>query len=217
MTMLPLSLDNARTVLCLGAHADDIEIGCGAGLIELLGGRPRAIDVHWVVFSSEGERRREATCSAELFLAEARERSIVIHDFRDTCFPFAGAEIKQRFTELRQQVSPDVVFTHRREDLHQDHRLLAELTWCAFRDHLILEYEIPKYEGDLGHPNLFMPVSEAACRRKIDTLLEAFPTQRAKPWFTADTFWALLRLRGLECNSPTRFAEAFTARKVVCA
>jgi LmbE family N-acetylglucosaminyl deacetylase len=213
--MLPVSLHHARTILCLSAHADDIEIGCGGALIELLLARRQAIDVHWVVFSAADDRRREALRSAELFLAEARTKSITIHDFRDACFPFVGAEIRERFQELRSRVSPDVVFTHRREDLHQDHRLLAELTWCAFRDHLILEYEIPKYEGDLGHPNFYVPVSEVVCRRKIETLLEVFPTQRSKPWFTPDTFWALLRLRGLECNSPMRFAEAFTCRKLV--
>jgi LmbE family N-acetylglucosaminyl deacetylase len=213
--MLPVSLEHARTILCLGAHADDIEIGCGGALTGLLSARRQAIDVHWVVFSAAEERRREALGSAELFLADARTKSVTIHDFRDACFPFAGAEIKARIQELRDRISPDLIFTHRREDLHQDHRLLAELTWCAFRDHLILEYEIPKYEGDLGHPNVFLPVSELGCRRKVETLLEVFATQRSKPWFTPDTFWALMRLRGLECNSPTRFAEAFTCRKLV--
>lgn len=213
--MFSISLDRVRTVLCLGAHADDIEIGCGAALTELLARNRGEIDVHWVVFSADERRRCEAIDAAERLLADARQSTVTVHEFRDTCFPFDGATIKERFSELRGQVSPDAIFTHRREDLHQDHRLLAELTWCAFRDHLILEYEIPKYEGDLGHPNLFFPVSEAACRRKIDTLLDAFESQRAKPWFQADTFWSLLRLRGVECNSPTRFAEAFTVRKLL--
>ncbi|HET6881909.1 MAG TPA: PIG-L family deacetylase [Pirellulales bacterium] len=212
--MLTISLDHAKTVLCLGAHADDIEIGCGAALLELLARRRREINVHWVVFSGDDARRREALASAERFLSDAHKQSVTVYDFRDTLFPFIGAQIKERFSELQRQIAPDVIFTHRREDLHQDHRLLSELTWCAFRDHLVLEYEIPKYEGDLGHPNVYVPVSEAACRRKIESLLESFPTQRSKPWFTADTFWSLLRLRGLECNSPTRFAEAFTARKL---
>ncbi|HWB14673.1 MAG TPA: PIG-L deacetylase family protein [Pirellulales bacterium] len=215
--MLSVSFDNARTILCLGAHADDIEIGCGGALAELLWTRPRTIDVEWVVFSAADDRRREALRSADLFLADARTKNVTIHDFRDACFPFDGAEIKTRFQQLRERLSPDLIFTHRREDLHQDHRLLAELTWCAFRDHLILEYEIPKYEGDLGHPNVFLPVNELVCRRKVETLLEVFATQRSKPWFTPDTFWALMRLRGLECNSPTRFAEAFTCRKLVVA
>lgn len=213
--MLSVSLNHAHTLLCLGAHSDDIEIGCGGALLELLAERRQTIDVHWIVFSAGDDRRREALRSAELFLADARTKSITIHEFPDACFPFVGADIRQRFQELRERVSPDVIFTHRREDLHQDHRLLAELTWCTFRDNLILEYEIPKYEGDLGQPNLFVPVSEIGCRRKVETLLEAFATQRSKPWFTPDTFWALLRLRGLECNSPTRFAEAFTCRKMV--
>ena len=141
-------------------------------------------------------------------------RTVITQSFRDSYFPFVGGEIKQFIAELRDQVSPDMIFTHRREDLHQDHRLVAELTWCAFRDHLILEYEIPKYEGDLGRPNLFVPLDEPVCHRKIDLLLESFPTQRSRPWFTADTFWALLRLRGLECNSPSRYAEAFSCSKM---
>jgi LmbE family N-acetylglucosaminyl deacetylase len=213
--MLPVSLDQARTVLCLGAHADDIEIGCGAALLDWLGRRSDEIEVHWIVFSADEERRGEALRSAKQFLAGARMRTVTIHDFRDTCFPFDGAAIKEKFGELREQISADVVLTHRREDLHQDHRLLAELSWCAFRDHLILEYEIPKYDGDLGHPNVYFPVSEAVCERKIELLINSFRSQQSKPWFTADAFWALLRLRGLECNSPTKFAEAFTARKLV--
>lgn len=213
--MFSISLDRVRTVLCLGAHADDIEIGCGAALAELLAQNHGEIDVHWVVFSADERRRQEAQDAAKRLLADARRRTVTVHGFRDTCFPYEGAAIKERFGELRNEVVPDAIFTHRREDLHQDHRVLSELTWCAFRDHLILEYEIPKYEGDLGQPNLFFPVAEAACRRKIDTLLDAFTSQRDKPWFSADTFWSLLRLRGVECNSPTRFAEAFTVRKLL--
>jgi LmbE family N-acetylglucosaminyl deacetylase len=215
--VLSLSLDHVRTVLCLGAHADDIEIGCGGALLSLLARQPGKIAVHWVVLSGDEVRRAEAGRAAEAFLAQAGARTVVTETFRDTYFPFDGGEIKQFIAKLRENVSPDVVFTHRREDLHQDHRLLAELTWCAFRDHLILEYEIPKYEGDLGRPNLFVPLDELACRRKIDLLLESFPSQHARPWFTADTFWALLRLRGLECNSPTRYAEAFTCAKMCLA
>ena len=212
--MLSLSLDHVRTVLCLGAHADDIEIGCGGAVLDLLARQPGKIAVHWVVLSGDDARRAEARRAAEAFLDQAGARTVVTQTFRDTYFPFVGGEIKQFIAELRDQVSPDLIFTHRREDLHQDHRLVAELTWCAFRDHLILEYEIPKYEGDLGRPNLFVPLDEAVCRRKIDLLLESFPTQRSRPWFTADTFLALLRLRGLECNSPSRYAEAFTCAKM---
>lgn len=212
--MLSLSLDHVRTVLCLGAHADDIEIGCGGAVLDLLARQPGKIAVHWVVLSGDDARRAEARRAAEAFLTEASARNVVTQTFRDSYFPFIGGEIKQFIAELRDQISPDLIFTHRRDDLHQDHRLVAELTWCAFRDHLILEYEIPKYEGDLGRPNLFMPLDESVCRRKIDLLIESFPTQRSRPWFTADTFWALLRLRGLECNSPSRYAEAFTCVKM---
>jgi len=211
--MLPLQLDQLESVLCLGAHADDIEIGCRGTLLELLRLRP-GIAVHWVVFSATGQRADEARRSAELFLQGAGQTRIVLREFRDTYFPFQGAEIKDFFEEIKKSVNPGLVFTHRREDLHQDHRLLAELTWCGFRNHLILEYEIPKYEGDLGTPNCFVPLSEDVCRRKVEALLTAFPSQRTKPWFTDDTFRALLRIRGLECNSPTRYAEAFTGRKL---
>ncbi len=210
--MHQLRLDQVRSVLCIGCHADDIEIGCGGTLLHLLASQP--IDVHWVVLSAEGPRAEEACHGAELFLKGARESTVVVHDFPDSFFPYAGRELKECIAGLKRDVSPDLVFTHRREDLHQDHRLVAELTWCALRDHLILEYEIPKYEGDLGHPNVFVPLDEATCLRKIETLWTAYPTQRAKPWFTPDTFWALLRLRGLECNSPTRFAEGLYARKI---
>ncbi len=211
--MIRLQPDNLRSVLCLGAHADDIEIGCGGALLHWLA-RAGAIDVHWVVFSAEGRRADEARQSAERFLKGARHKTIVVKDWRDSYFPYAGEEIKEYFAQLREQVSPDVVFTHRREDAHQDHRLLAELTWCAFRDHLILEYEIPKYEGDLGNPNVYVPLAESVCRRKVELLMKSFPSQRAKPWFTEDLFWALMRLRGAECNAPGGFAEALYCRKL---
>lgn len=213
--MLSFPCDSVRSILCLGAHADDLEIGCGGTLMQLLAERPREIDVHWVVLSGDTARSAEAARGGELFLANARRRKITVKGFRDTCFPFIGGEIKEFFATLQKDESPDLIFTHRREDLHQDHRLVAELTWCAFRNHVIFEYEIPKYEGDLGHPNLFVPLHEAICRRKVESLVEVFATQRSKPWFTPDTFWSLLRLRGVECNSPTRFAEAFTCRKLV--
>ena len=213
--MLTFNDDSVRTILCLGAHADDLEIGCGGTLMHWLAARPREIDVHWVVLSGDTARSAEAARGAELFLTHARRRHVSIKGFRDSYFPYAGGEIKDFFATLQKEVSPDLIFTHRREDLHQDHRLVAELTWCAFRDHRILEYEIPKYEGDLGHPNVFVPLDEATCRRKVESVVEAFATQRVKPWFTPDTFWSTLRLRGVECNSPTRFAEAFTCRKLV--
>lgn len=182
-------------------------------MLELLAQRP-GIDVHWVVLGAEGVRRGEAEASATAFLRDAGSSRILIEGFRDSFFPFVGTEIKQRLHELAEGVSPDLILTHRRADLHQDHRLVAELTWCAFRDHLILEYEIPKYDGDLGQPNLFVPLSRAACEGKVERIAAGFPSQRDKPWFSDDTFWSLLRIRGVECHSPTRFAEGFHCHKL---
>jgi LmbE family N-acetylglucosaminyl deacetylase len=198
----------------LGAHADDIEIGCGGTLLRWLRESPE-MRVVWVVLSADEVRGREAEASARQFLREARESQVVIKSFRDTFFPFVGEAIKEYFHELSQSVAPDVVFTHRLDDRHQDHRLTSELTWCAFRDHLVLEYDVPKYEGDLGRPNFFVTLDESTCRQKADTLFETFVSQHNKSWFSKDTFWALMRLRGVECNSPSGFAEGFLARKLV--
>lgn len=211
--MSEFRFDKIRSILCLGAHADDLELGCGGTLLEILARRP-GIEVHWVVFSATDRRAQEAETSAERFLTLAGRRRVALRDYRDSFFPAAYGSIKEYFEQIQREVAPDLVFTHRREDMHQDHRLIAELTWCAFRDHVILEYEIPKYEGDLGAPNFFVPLEETVCRRKIETVVECFSSQSSKLWFSADTFWALLRLRGVECNSPTRFAEAFHCRKL---
>jgi LmbE family N-acetylglucosaminyl deacetylase len=208
-----IQFDQLRTILCLGAHADDIEIGCGGTLLRLLA-ENRGVRVVWVVVGAEGERANEARRSADLFLQDAAESRVIVQGFRDTFFPYDGGRIKEFFRELPAQIEPDIIFSHRREDLHQDHRLVAELTWNTFRRHLILEYEIPKYEGDLGTPNVFAPLSEGDAQRKIAYLLQAFPTQLAKPWFRAETFWALLRLRGLEAASPTGLAEGLYGRKM---
>jgi LmbE family N-acetylglucosaminyl deacetylase len=210
--LLPLQFDRVQTVLCLGAHSDDIEIGCGGTLLALLAARP-SIAVHWVVFGAAGARGDEARRSAQQFLAGAGSSRIVVRGFRDSYFPYLGGELKEYMESVRDDVSPDLIFTHRRDDMHQDHRVVAELTGCAFRNHLVLEYEIPKYDGDLGQPNVFVPLDEQVCHRKTDLLLESFPTQRDKPWFTHDTFRAMLRLRGIECQSPTGLAEAFHSRK----
>jgi LmbE family N-acetylglucosaminyl deacetylase len=212
--MLSLPFDNLRTVLCLGAHSDDIEIGCGGTLLSLLSARPN-IQVHWVVFSTDGVRATEAQRSAEELLNGTGKQHIVLHQFRDTCFPYAGLELKECFIKLQQEVQPDLIFTHRRDDLHQDHCTIAELTWNAFRNHVVLEYEIPKYDGDFGTPNFYVPLSEGLATRKIEHVLKYFPGQREKPWFTASTFQAVLRLRGIECNSPSGLAEGFYARKMI--
>ena len=178
--------------------------------------RPNAT-FHWVVFSAGPTRDEEARESAALFLRDARNRSVIVKDFRTSFFPYAGMQIKEAFEELKNTIAPDVIFTHCRHDLHQDHRVLNELTWNTFRDHLILEYEICKYDGDLGQPNVFSHLSQEICRRKVEYLLQCFASQKTKPWFTEDTFLSILRLRGLESNSPSRYAEAFYSRKVLIA
>jgi LmbE family N-acetylglucosaminyl deacetylase len=201
-------------VLCLGSHADDIEIGCGGTMLSLLQASPPPA-VTWVVFGAQGVRVDEARRSAECFLAATAKREIIIHGFRDGFFPYTGAQIKEAFEALKARISPDLVFTHYRNDLHQDHRLISELTWNTFRNHLVLEYEIPKYDGDLGVPNVFVPLDEELCRRKIDTILTSFVSQRDKRWFSEDLFRSLLRIRGMECNAPSNHAEAFYGRKIV--
>jgi LmbE family N-acetylglucosaminyl deacetylase len=206
----------ARTrlkVLCLGAHSDDIEIGCGGLILELLAARP--VDIDWIVFSAPPARAREAKRSAALFLRGARRQRVFVHDFRDGFFPYDGGDIKRTFEELKADVTPDVILTHYRDDRHQDHRLLSDLTWNTFRDHFILEYEIPKFDGDVGVPNCFVPLERATCARKSRYLNAVFGTQRDKHWFSEETFMALMRLRGMECRAAGGYAEAFYARKVV--
>lgn len=200
-----------RRILCIGAHSDDIEIGCGGTMLRLLAEHP-GVSVLWVVLGGNEAREREAKVSAEQFLAHAGSSEVRVRKFKDAYLPFMGEQVKD-FVESLKMFDPDLIFTHRREDAHQDHRLLGELTWNAFRNHCILEYEIPKYDGDLGHPGFFVPLDEAVCRRKIEVLMASFPSQAGRQWFSEDTFWAMLRIRGVECNSPTRFAEAFHCRK----
>ncbi|MGA2983087.1 MAG: PIG-L deacetylase family protein [Terriglobia bacterium] len=200
-------------VLCLGAHSDDIEIGCGGTLLYLQSTLPR-VRFHWVVFSALGARGQEATKGAELFTAGC-DKELVLKGHRDGFLPYSGGEVKDVFEEMKSRVDPDLIFTHWHDDAHQDHRLLSELTWNTFRNHLILEYEIPKYDGDMGRPNVFVPLEGPLCERKINYLFEAFESQRTKRWFDRATFLALMRIRGMESNSPSGYAEAFYGRKVV--
>ncbi|MDP6445366.1 MAG: PIG-L deacetylase family protein [Pirellulaceae bacterium] len=199
-------------VLCLGCHADDIEIGCGATLLRLVRENP-ALRVHYIVLATDAVRGGEARTAIEQLLPSTRIE-IDIHGFRDSYLPYQGELVKDLFHDLASRVDPDLIFTHHREDLHQDHRLAAQLTWCAFRDHCILEYEIPKYDGDLGRPNFFTCVDRDDAARKIDVITTSFVSQVDKPWFGDDTFRSLMRLRGMECNSPSGWAEAFYARKL---
>jgi len=200
-------------ILCVGAHSDDIEIGCGGLILQLVASR--RVHVDWVVFSAGGARANEARQSAKLFLKGVTRPAVRLFDFRDGFFPYEGARVKEAFEQLKRRAAPDLVLTHYRDDRHQDHRVLSDLTWNTFRDHLILEYEIPKFDGDLGSPNCFMPLDEATCRRKVDYLRRAFATQRDKHWFTDETFMGLMRLRGMECRAPGGYAEAFYSRKTV--
>lgn len=208
-------IHSVTSVLCLGAHADDIEIGCGGTLLKLRTLNP-ALDVTVVVLSGDEPRLDEARRSAAALPGDRRVEFIA-QSFRDSYFPYCGAELKDCFNQLARGRRPDVIFTHARHDLHQDHRLVSDLTWNAFRDHLILEYEIPKYDGDLGSPNTFVALDRATCDRKIEHLRSCFPTQADKPWFSSETFIATLRLRGVECRSPDGYAEGFYARKLILA
>ena len=212
--MLGVKFHKLHTVLCLGAHADDIEIGCGGTVLKLAREQP-GLNFVWVVFNAKARRRQEARASARAFLKGVGERKIIVKNFRDGFFPFQGTAIKEFFETLKNTVQPDLIFTHYREDRHQDHRLLSDLAWNTFRDHLILEYEVPKYDGDLGHPNCFVPLDQNLCRLKVEQICAFFQTQTNKRWFSADTFLSLMRLRGMECASKTGCAEAFYCRKVV--
>jgi len=201
-------------ILCLGAHSDDIEIGCGGTILSLAQRYPACL-FQWVVFSAVGVRATEAQRGALLFAGENIVSKPLLKTFKDGFMPFAGYEVKAVFEELKGNFSPDLIFSHNRRDAHQDHRLLAELTWNTFRDHLILEYEIPKYDGDLGQPTVFVPLDPEVCERKVCYLLDIFHSQHSKRWFQRDTFLSLMRLRGMECNAPSGYAEAFYCRKIV--
>ena len=215
--MIRLNLDQPAgrplQILCLGCHSDDIEIGCGGTILRLAKQYPDA-EFHWVVFSAIGVREAEARRAADLFVGAPRLKGPTLKSFRDGFMPFVGAEVKDVFESLK-DINPDLVFTQNRKDSHQDHRLIAELTWNTFRNHFILEYEIPKYDGDLGQPEVFVPLESDIYRAKISHLLDAFQSQHAKRWFQEDTFLAMMRLRGMECNAPSGYAEAFYCRKLV--
>jgi len=201
-------------VLCLGCHSDDIEIGCGGTILRLIQDYP-GVRFYWVVFSAIGPRKAEAERAAHLFAGPEHLEDLMLKEFPDGFMPWVGSEVKAVFEELKHKVKPDLVFTQQRRDAHQDHRLLSELAWNTFRNHLILEYEIPKYDGDMGQPSVFVPLTPEICEAKIRHLMDVFQTQRNKSWFEESTFMALMRLRGMECNAPSHHAEAFYCRKLV--
>jgi LmbE family N-acetylglucosaminyl deacetylase len=201
-------------ILCLGAHSDDIEIGCGGTILQLQE-RSGNLEFYWVVFSANEKRKEEARASARMFLTGSKKNTVVVKSFKDGYFPYFGADIKDYFETLKKTFTPDLILTHARHDLHQDHRLVSDLTWNTFRDHMIMEYEIAKYDGDLGSPNLFVHIDEDLCRKKVNLIHTAFRTQARNHWFSEEIFLSLLRLRGIESNSPTGYAEAFYSRKAV--
>ena len=215
--MLPLSLGLNRSclrVLCLGAHSDDLEIGCAGTLLRWLRDYEQ-VCVTWVVMSAQGARGVEARRSARALLRGAAQLDLVLGDFRDALFPTEFERAKTFLSDVRARCEVDVILTHRIEDRHQDHRLVAELTWQIWRNHLVLEYEIPKYEGDLGHPNVYVPLEAAVAERKLRHLGRHFESQRSKDWFNRATFSAVMALRGLECRAPSGQAEGFYLRKAV--
>jgi LmbE family N-acetylglucosaminyl deacetylase len=205
-----------RRVLAVGAHSDDLEIGCGGTILALTRAHPD-VTVHWVVLAAPGARGDEARRSAEVVLADAATAAVEIHSFRDGYLPHTAADVKDTFEDLKERVEPELVLTHTRDDLHQDHRLVCELTWNTFRDHLVLEYEIPKWDGDMGRPNLYVPLDESQVDAKLALLAEHFGSQREKHWYDVDVFRGLMRIRGMECRASSGFAEAFTARKLTFA
>ncbi len=200
-------------LLVVGAHSDDIEIGCGGTILTLTRAIP-GIAVDWVVLAATGERGSEARASAAAFLAQAGSSRIEVHAFRDGFLPYVGAEVKDLFEDLKSRVDPQLILTHTRDDLHQDHRLVCELTWNTFRNHLVLEYEVPKVDGEAIRPNVFVPLEVGVAEEKIALLHRHFPSQSGKHWFDEDVFRGLMRLRGMEASAPERLAEAFVARKV---
>ncbi len=210
--VIHLSKNKPLNILCLGAHCDDIEIGAGGTILKLI--QEYSIgQIIWIVFSSNEIRKKEAEKSAAKFLKEIQSNKIIVESFRDGFFPFQGAEIKEYFENIKKEVEPDLIFTHFRNDRHQDHRLISDLTWNTWRSHLILEYEIPKYDGDLGIPNFYVTLDEKYIKQRNQILLETFESQKSKHWFDEHTFNALPRIRGME--SATKYAEAFYVRKLV--
>jgi LmbE family N-acetylglucosaminyl deacetylase len=207
-------LNQKPQILCLGAHPDDIEIGCGSTILRIIKEVPKA-EFHWVVFSGNDQRQKEAVESATAFLDDVKEKKIIIKNFRDSYFPFIGDKIKDYFENLKQELNPDAVFTHYRNDAHQDHKLIANLTWNTFRDNLIFEYEIPKFDGDLSSPNTYVQVDESEVTKKIRIITNSFKSQSTKSWFNEETFKSILTIRGVESNSRTKYAEGFYCHKIV--
>ena len=206
-----LGRDEPLRVVCLGAHADDIEIGAGGTILRLLDERPNTHVTH-VVFSADAIRADEARAAARQLLAAA-EADIHVLGHRDGFFPFEAADIKGFAQAALEGVRPHLVLTHRRDDAHQDHRVIADLAWQTFRGATIAAYEIPKWDGDLDRPNAYVALDDATITRKLALLADHFPTQQAKGWYDDETFRGLARVRGVEAG--VRYAEAFHCTKLV--
>jgi len=199
-------------VLCLGAHSDDIEIGCGGTILRLIE-EYENIEIYWMVFSARGLRRREARASAQSVLQGLKKKIIVTKNYRDGFLPFDGGAIKDEFESLKKKFSPDLILTHYRDDRHQDHRVISDLTWNTYRNHLILEYEIPKYDGDIGNPNFYVELTRTHCEKKRDLIVKHFVSQHHKHWFTENLLFSVLRIRGMESGRSSEYAEGFYFRK----
>jgi LmbE family N-acetylglucosaminyl deacetylase len=216
--MIKLNFSGANNklnnILCLGAHSDDIELGCGGTILRLVNENPD-MSVRWVVFSSDSVRESEALAGAGKFLNGIQNSKVVVEKFNNGFFPYIGGSIKKYFEKIKLHDTPDLIFTHYRDDYHQDHRLISELTWNTFRNHLILEYEIVKYDGGLGSPNFFVELPIPICKQKIEYINTCFKSQKEKQWFSNETFYGLMRIRGVESNSPSGYAEAFYSKKVI--
>lgn len=212
--MIASNLDGVKRVLCIGAHSDDIEIGCGGTVLRMIEQNP-GLEFYWLVLCSNPQRAKEAVASANHFLRGVKKKTIVVKEFRDGFLPYIGAPVKEAFEEIKKAFAPDLIFTHRREDLHQDHRMACELTWNTFRSHMILEYEIPKYDADLRSPNYFVPLTDKQAKKKVTALMKFFGTQKNKHWFSEDLFEGLMRLRAIEVASPLRYAEGFHCQKIL--
>jgi LmbE family N-acetylglucosaminyl deacetylase len=216
--MLKITLEKKKgmypKVLCLGAHCDDIEIGCGGTIMNLID-EYKNIEFYLVVFCSTQEREQESYKSFEFLLKKVHKKTINIFNLKDGFIPYQKDTVKDIFEILKKTFTPDLILTHYRDDRHQDHRTISDLTWETYRDNLILEYEIPKYDGDFGTPNFFVELSETTCHQKVDSILQAYTSQRNKHWFTEDVFFAMARLRGMEACAKSKYAEAFYCRKIV--
>jgi LmbE family N-acetylglucosaminyl deacetylase len=215
LDLLPrLPTDRTPVILCIGAHCDDIEIGCGGSLLTLFNSR-KDLQITWAIFSGNKQRKDEARASAESLFADELGVTLSLHDFPDGRLPYVGSTVKDAVEELKANIDPDLIFSHWDGDRHQDHRFLSELTWNTFRDNLILEYEIPKYDGDLGNPNLYISLSQRVAEQKVMHILRSFPSQQDRQWFSQDLFDSILRMRGMECRAESGRAEAFHCRKLV--